>query len=139
LVTRVRRVSMRSKRPSDRAFGIVISVVLAVIGLWPLTRGGGVMIWPLGFAAVFLVTALVRPAILQPLKRIWIKLGLPLARIVGPVLMAVWFYFIVTPVGITRQLKGNDPSRLRLGRLAETGWIEPQPLEPASETMVNQF
>jgi hypothetical protein len=124
---------------SDRAFGVVIAVVLAAIGLWPLARGGGITMWPLPLAAAFLAAALLRPAVLGPLNRLWVKLGFLLARIVNPVLMAIMFYLVVTPMGIAARLLRNDPLKLRYDRSAETYWIERQPPGPTPETMKNQF
>ena len=45
------------KGSSDRTFGLVFTVLFAVIGLWPLLGGNGVRVWSLGIAAGFLAAA----------------------------------------------------------------------------------
>jgi hypothetical protein len=77
---------------SDRSFGIVFAVVFAIIGLWPFLFGGMVRWWSLAIAAAFLAAALIRPAVLAPLNRLWTKFGLLLNGIVSPLVMGLLFF-----------------------------------------------
>lgn len=124
---------------SDRSFGIVFCVVFAVIGLYPLLGGGDVRLWSLGLAAAFLLVALVRPGLLAPLNRWWLKFGLLLGRIVSPLAMGLVFFLVMTPTGLIMRLLGKDLLRLRLEPAAESYWIERRPPGPAPETMTHQF
>jgi len=127
------------KGSSDRAFGLVFAVVFALLGLWPLLGGAGPRIWALAVAASFVLPALLRPGLLAPMNRLWLKLGLLLHRIVTPLVMGLIFYTTVTPIGLAMRLAGKDP----LGRRFEAGrtsyWIEREPPGPAPETMKRQF
>lgn len=124
---------------SDRSFGIVFCVVFAVIGLYPLLGGGDVRLWSLGLAAAFLLAALVRPGLLAPLNRWWLKFGLLLGRIVSPLAMGLVFFLVMTPTGLIMRMLGKDLLRLRLEPAAESYWIERSPPGPAPETMTHQF
>ena len=43
---------------SDRSFGVVFTIVFAIVGLWPLRSGADPRIWALGIAGGFLVLGL---------------------------------------------------------------------------------
>ncbi len=99
---------------SDRSFGLVI-------------------------AGAFLIAALLRPALLNPLNRIWLKFGLLLHRIVNPVIMALLFYGTVLPTGLVLRAMGRDLLRLKREPDAASYWIVRAPPGPSPETMKDQF
>ena len=127
------------KGSSDRTFGIVFTVLFAVIGLWPLLGGGGVRVWSLALAGGFLALALVRPGVLRPLNRLWMKFGLLLHMIVNPLVMGLLFFVTVTPIGLAMRLVGKDPLGRHFDPAAESYWVLRDPPGPAPETMKNQF
>jgi saxitoxin biosynthesis operon SxtJ-like protein len=127
------------KGPSNRSFGFVFAVVFLVIGLLPLIGGHRVLIWSLATGAAFGVVALVAPAVLTPLNRIWLKFGLLLHKIVSPIVLGILFFVVITPMGLAMRLFGKDPLRLRLDRGTKSYWIERVPPGPAPETLKDQF
>ena len=124
---------------SDRSFGVVFTVVFLIVALLPLWKGEAPRLWALAVSAVFLLAALARPVVLRPLNRAWLKFGLLLGRVVNPIVMAVIFYLVITPVGLVVRLLGKDPLRLRLDREAKSYWIERDPPGPDPRTMSKQF
>ncbi len=124
---------------SDRSFGIVFTVVFALIGLLPLGRGGEPRLWALLVAGTFLLLALVGPSLLRPLNRLWFRFGLLLHRVVSPIVMGVIYYAVFTPLGALMRLLRKRPLRLSFDRSAVTYWIVREPAAPASETMKRQF
>jgi len=124
---------------SDRSFGLVFAVFLSAIGLLPLRQHQPPRVWALAAGAAFLAVAVLRPAWLAPLNRVWTKLGLLLGRIVAPVVGALLFYLVVTPTALLLRFVGKDPLRLALDNAAPSYWIERQPPGPAPQSMGNQF
>jgi dolichol kinase len=125
---------------SDRSFGIVMAVFFALVAIFPAFHGplSSIRWWAAAVAAVFLAFALLRSEFLQPLNRLWQKLGLLLSKIVGPIALSLVFFAVVTPVGLLMRALGKDP--LRLHRNASpTYWIVRQPRGPEPESMKNQF
>jgi hypothetical protein len=127
------------KTSSDRAFGLVFTVFFALVAFWPLLHRGRLRGWALAVAVVFLLLALLRPALLHPLNRAWTRLGLLLHRIVTPVITGFIFFMVVTPIGVLHRLTAKDPLRLRFDAQADTYWIPRTPPGPDPATMVNQF
>jgi len=127
------------KGSSDRAFGLVFSAVFAIITLYPLLGSGTIRIWSLIVAGIFLLLALIRPVVLAPANRLWMKFGEMLHRIVSPLALGIVFYFTVMPTGLLLRLFSNDPLRLRFDPTAKSYWIKREPPGPAAESLKNQF
>jgi len=123
---------------SERQFGLIAGVVLVVVAAWPAFRHGRIRLAVMGAGLAVWMVAAVSPALLRPLNRAWTALGLLLARLMNPVVMATLYYLIFTPVGLVLRLLGKDPLRRR-GSAEATYWIERQPPGPPPETMANQF
>lgn len=124
---------------SDRSFGLVMAGAFAVLAALNAWHAGRVWPWTAGLAAIFLIAALLRPALLNPLNRIWLKFGLLLHKIVNPVIMALLFYGTVLPTGLIARAMGKDLLRLKREPDAASYWIVRAPPGPAPETMKDQF
>ena len=96
------------KRSSNRSFGLLFFVVFLVIAFWPLTKKGEINLYLISIALIFLVLGLLNSKILSPLNKAWIKLGEILGRIVAPVVMAVVYFIILTPISLLVRLFGKD-------------------------------
>ena len=124
---------------SDRSFGFVMAgafAVLAVISYW---RGGHAWSWMAVLAGLFLVPALLFPAVLRPLNWVWFKFGLLLHKIVSPLVMGLLFFVTVTPIGLLLRAGRKDMLRLKRDPDCDSYWIVRQPPGPAPETMKDQF
>ena len=128
-----------AKGPSDRSFGWVFTIALAVIGLLPLLRHRPMRLWCFGVSAVFLILTLAAPSVLGPLNRAWMKLALALNRVVTPVITGVLFYVVITPIAVLFRMRGKDLLRLRTDPTAKSYWLKRDPAGPAPESMANQF
>ena len=124
---------------SDRAFGLTLAAVFAVIGVVRLVLGHSYAGWWLGAAAVMLAFALAWPAALAPLNRLWLRFGLVLYKVVNPLVMGLVFFTTVIPIGLLMRALGKDPLRLRREPAAGSYWIAREPPGPEPDTMKNQF
>ena len=120
---------------SNKSFGIVFAVVFSLIALWPLLKGNEIRLWSLIISVIFLTLGLLNSKILNPLNQIWFKFGVLLGRIISPLIMAIIFFFVVTPIGLIMRILGKDILNLRYNT-KKTYWIEKT--GPKSK-MKNQF
>ncbi len=134
-----RRSSEPTPSGSERSFGFVFAGFFALLTLHNWWRGG--RSWPieLAIAALFLAVALIRPALLHWPNRAWTKLGSLLGAIVTPIVMALLFFLVITPVGLLMRLFGKDSLRLRGPRQGDSYWIVREPPGPTGESMSEQF
>ena len=124
---------------ADRSFGFVFAGVFSLLACLPLLRGRPVRAWALAVSALFLLLALIRPAVLGPANRLWTRLALLLSKITNPIMTGLMFYLVFTPVAIVLRLMGKDLLRLKSEPVANSFWIPRTPPGPAPETMRNQF
>jgi hypothetical protein len=123
---------------SNRTFGLVMAAALALLALINGWHSGRLWPWELILAALFLSAASFRPALLHPLNRLWMKLGLLLHKIVNPIVMGLLFYGTIWPTGLAMRMRGRDLLRLKRDPDADTYWIA-RPPGPLPETMRDQF
>jgi len=112
-----------------RELGLLGAAVLVILGLWPLIRGGEVHYWALVSALVLFVTAVAAPRVLHPLLKGWLALGSLLHRVATPLMMAMIFFGVFTPLGLLMRALGKTPLRLRRDPTVQSYWVvREQPL-----------
>lgn len=104
-----------------RAFGLLMGAILVLLfGLFlPWLRGSAWPLWPWLLALPFIVLALARPRWLQPVSRLWGRIGAVLGWINTRVLLGVVFYFVILPIGLMMRL-ARDPLARRFDAQAPT-------------------
>lgn len=125
---------------SDRSFGVLFAVVFATAAGYtfytsvPIVLTGSL----LGVAGVLTIIALFRSELLAPFNKAWSKLGVLLGRIVSPVVLAVMFFFLITPVALVLRAAKRDVLKLRIKKV-NTHWVERNPVGPNPDSFKNQF
>ena len=111
------------KISSNRSFGILFSIVFAIIAFWPIINGNPLRLWSIPISVIFLVLGLLNSKLLNPLNIVWVKFGELLGRIIAPIVMAIIYFIIVTPIGLFMRLIGKDLLNLKFSK-ANTYWIK---------------
>jgi len=62
-----------------------------------------------GLGTLLLFAGVVVPGRLGPVYRAWMGLGKALSTVVNPIVMAVVYFGILTPVGFVRRVLGGNP------------------------------
>ena len=96
------------KKSSNRSFGILFFVVFLGFGLWPLTKNQPVNLILIGIAIFFLILGILNAKTLSPFNNLWIKFGELLGRIIAPIVMALVYFFILTPISLLVRVSGKD-------------------------------
>ena len=112
------------KKTSNRSFGILFFIVFLALGLWPLTKGNEINVYLISISLVFLVLGLFNSKILSPLSKAWIKLGEILGKIIAPIVMAIVYFIILTPVSLLVRVFGKDLIGLKFKKNQNTYWIK---------------
>ena len=111
------------KISSNRSFGILFSIVFAIITFWPIFSGNPLRLWSLPISIIFLVLGLLNSKLLNPLNIVWVKFGELLGRIIAPIVMAIIYFIIVTPIGLFMRLIGKDLLNIKFSK-TNTYWIK---------------
>ena len=114
---------MKAKKSSDKSFGILFSIVFFIISVWPLLAGENIRIWSLVISIIFLILGLLNSKFLGPLNNSWIKLGEILGRVIAPIVMAIIYFIILTPLSLLIKLFGKDLLQLKFSNV-NSYWIK---------------
>ena len=114
---------MKSKS-SNRSFGLLFFFVFIGLGLWPITKGGNLNIYLVLISMFFLFFGILNSKILTPFNNIWMKFGEVLGLVIAPIVMAVVYFIILTPISLIVRLSGKDLLGLKFNKSKSTYWIK---------------
>jgi hypothetical protein len=105
-----------------RKFGLIFAgmfiLFFALLLPWIWDKPSPAWAWIV--AAVFVITALVLPAALGPVYRLWMKIGHVLGWINTRIILGLVFFVIFAPVALFFKLLGKDPLKQRLDASASS-------------------
>tara|TARA_B110000003_G_C16581068_1_gene508120 strand:+ start:999 stop:1385 length:387 start_codon:yes stop_codon:yes gene_type:complete len=128
-------LNRKSNIGSNRSFGIIFSIIFLIVSLWPILDKENIRIWSLLLSIVFLVLGTLNSKILTPLNNSWYKLGIFLGKVISPIVMAVIFFGVITPIGLLMKILKKDLLNLKFNN-DKSYWIKKN--EPKSK-MNKQF
>ena len=108
---------------ANKSFGILFFIVFLIFGLWPLKNGENLNYYFIIFSGIFLLLGLLNSNLLSPLNKIWIKFGEILGIIIAPIIMALVYFAILTPVSLVVRVFGKDLLGLKFMNKQQTYWI----------------
>ena len=123
------------KKSSEKSFGILFSIVFLLIAIWPLLSDDALRIWSLALSIIILIIALLKQELLKPLNKAWIKFGEVLGKIIAPIVMALIYFFVLTPISFIVRIFGKDLLKLKILK-DKSYWIK---REKNITTMDKQF
>ena len=112
------------KKSSNRSFGILFFLVFLGFGLWPLTKEMSPNIYLIIISVIFLFLGLLNSKLLSPLNNLWIKFGEILGKVIAPIVMAVVYFLILTPISLLVRLFGKDLIGMKFSNNIKSYWIK---------------
>ena len=109
---------------SNKSFGLLFFAVFLILGLWPLKNGENLNLYFIAASVGFLILGLLNSKLLSPLNKLWIKLGEILGIIIAPIIIALVYFVILTPVSFIIRVLGKDLLGLKFLKNKETYWIK---------------
>lgn len=106
-----------------RKFGLMVGGVFLVLGglfLWRQKAIGPWLFWP---GVPLVVLGAVLPRSLKYVYVAWMSLAFVLGFIVAHVILTLFFYLVVTPIGLAARLAGKDFLGLKRDRNAPSYWL----------------
>jgi len=123
---------------SDRAFGLTFGAVFLVIAAVGWLAFDARPYWAVAVAAVFLTTAVAIPWVLLPLNRLWAVIAHRVSLVVNHLVLGIFFYTLVFPLGRIIRLLGRDPMHRALDSTA-TSYLTPVERHTDAETFSDMF
>ena len=110
-------------KSSNRSFGLLFFIVFLIIGFWPLFDKKNINYVSISIAVLFLILGLKNAKILTPLNKFWVKLGEILGNVIAPIIMALVYFIILTPISLIVRLFGKDLLGLKFLQNKKSYWI----------------
>jgi hypothetical protein len=106
----------KSEKKELRSFGLVFAaIVIGLFGLLiPWLREHPLPNWPFSVGIVFVALALLFPLGLKPFFKLWMKFGAVMGFINTRIILAVFFFLFVTPIGWIMRAFKYDPMRRQI-------------------------
>jgi hypothetical protein len=119
-----------------RDFGFISLVMFFVIGLVLLGLGKvpakGFMVFCL-VGVVLYILSRISVALIKPVYLVMILLTFPIGWVVSHVMMALFYYGIITPVALFFKLLNRDPLCRKYEPNADTYWIQCKKKRPVKD------
>ena len=112
------------KKSTNRSFGILFFLVFLGFGLWPLTKEMSPNIYLIIISVIFLILGLLNSKLLSPLNNLWIKFGEILGKVIAPIVMAIVYFLILTPISLLVRLFGKDLIEMKFNNNIKSYWIK---------------
>jgi hypothetical protein len=103
-------------------FGLLFGLIGALATGYLLYRGSDAWVWTASAAVFFVLTGLAAQPVLKPLYIAWMAFAFILGWINTRLLLGVFFYLMVTPIGLLLRLTGKDLLDKKIDRPAKTYW-----------------
>ena len=106
-----------------RRFGLLVGGVFALLALWFWYRERHFWWWCLIPAVPLLLLGAIHPKSLRVVYLGWMSLALVLGLVVSTILLTLFFYLVITPMGLVARLVGKDFLSLKLNPAESSYWI----------------
>jgi len=127
------------KLPSNKNFGLFFGSIFAIAAIYFFNKGvrEAVLVFTI-LALIFTNLAFIKPDLLLPFNKLWMRFGLLLGIIISPVVLGLIFFIIFAPIGLFMRLFGRDELRLRM-KQSNSYWKIREPNESSFKSFKLQF
>jgi hypothetical protein len=86
-------------------------------------KGDNPNIYFLVLSLPFIILGFLNSKILTPFNMAWIKLGEILGLIIAPIVMAIVYFIVLTPISLIVRVFGKDILDMKFDKKLESYWI----------------
>jgi hypothetical protein len=125
-----------SEEREAKRFAVILAIALPAIAVFSLWRGhGGRAAALLGAAALVVGLSLGAFSVWMRFFRLWMRFALALSWVMTRVILSVFFFLVLTPVGLVMRILGKAPLDLAWKDGKRTYWID----KPVGESTVGRY
>lgn len=126
-------------RKELRKFGFVVGGIFTALGLW-LSHRNGALAWPLGAGIPLILLAVIAPAGLRPIHKVWMAVAHVVGSVQSRLLLSLVFFLVITPLGLIRRLFLGRNNRFTFRLEKDSYWIRHTTIHQSiQEGMRRQF
>ncbi len=121
---------------SNRQFGYVFAILFFVLSVSTYTIVPKIRIVLVVASILLAAAALIKPSVLQKPNYLWALFGQLLNRVMSPLILAVLFFLVFTPMAFLLKICRQDILGLKMNSFKESYWIKSS---NQSTSMKDQF
>jgi Saxitoxin biosynthesis operon protein SxtJ len=126
--------------PRDlRKFGLTVGGVFVLLGFLFLLRARWSYPYFLGAGAVLIALGGIWPRALKHVYLVWMALAFALGFVVSNVILTLFFFLFVTPIGLLARLFRQDFLGRKWDKRAKSYWIQRAREKALAESYERQF
>ena len=103
-----------NKLPSNKKFGYFFSFIFFIIALYSFyIKNQNIGYILIIFAVLLIAVTIIRANLLNPFNKLWMRFGILLGNIIGPIILGIIYFGMFTPYSIVMKVMGRDELRLK--------------------------
>lgn len=99
--------NLKKGKKELRKFGITIGIVFGAIALFLFFREYDSASVLISLSSIFLICGFIIPVVLRPVYILWMMFAIVMSRVMTFLILTLFFYIIVTPVGLLGKVFGE--------------------------------
>ena len=127
---------METSAKLDRQFGFLVSLLLAMLGVYLWVGENSLFYLPGPVSVVAFVLAFKRPSFFATPTKYWMRFGLLISKITNPIIIGVVYFFLICPTALVLRVSGKDQLSLRKKADTETYW---KAVDDENDTQFEQY
>jgi predicted membrane channel-forming protein YqfA (hemolysin III family) len=128
-----------SSKKELRKFGITVGIALGIIAMALFRLHRGSFRYALIAGLVLLILGVAAPIVLRPIQRPWMAFSIVMGFVMTNLLTGLFFFLMVTPIGLIMRLAKKDILELRLDPNRESYWTRRDNADPDIASYEKQF
>ena len=125
--------------PSNRKFGYFFGIICLVLCIYLFLKDIFILSLLFFFISnLFILVGTFKPKALLPLNKLWMRFGLLLSKFINPLIIAIIFFIIISPIAVLARLTGRDELKLKK-RMNKTFWTDKEISLNDEESFRKQF
>lgn len=134
-------INWKPDRNELRKFGeasLAMLTVIALVLFWLERMSAVTSLYLCAAGLGIFILSRISTYLVKPFYLLLYMVALPIGLVLGHLLMAVFYFIILTPVGLIFRLIGRDPLKRKLDPIAKTCWMPHRPYDSVKRYF-NQF
>lgn len=119
------RINWHPTKRDLRYFAITLAIVVILLALLLVWRGKSpTAVWIAVIGVVLSAFCCAIPPFGRLIYLLWMAVSYVLGRVISPIITALIFFLLVTPIGLLNRLIGKDRLRLKKPKNAPTYFVD---------------
>ncbi len=130
---------VNASRHNVRNFGFLFGGVFLALSLYMMYRGNSHWVWSAAAALLFAAGGAFLYGPMKPVYTGWMLFAFVLGWINTRVILGLFFYLVITPIGLFLRLRGKDLLDEKIDRGAPSYWIKREGKPPDRKRLERMF